>query len=122
MKLRRGEGGASCCERCDLSRDENVVEALGQVASLPDAAGSHPRGCGHPEMRLLPDGIFHCPSCGTEATPTGAAGRTGPLSRPRASPNDGLKRWEVPFDRLRFYQGYRAGREALLSETASPAG
>lgn len=28
--------------------------------------------CGHPEMRRLPDGVFHCPACGSEVLPIGA--------------------------------------------------
>ena len=36
---------------------------------LPDALGTHPCECGHPEMRVLPDGVFHCPACGAEVLP-----------------------------------------------------
>jgi rRNA maturation endonuclease Nob1 len=25
--------------------------------------------CHHSEMRLLPDGVFHCPACGSEVLP-----------------------------------------------------
>ena len=25
--------------------------------------------CGHPEMRELPDGVYHCPACGSEVLP-----------------------------------------------------
>jgi len=25
--------------------------------------------CHHPEMRLLPDGVFHCPACRSEVQP-----------------------------------------------------
>ena len=25
--------------------------------------------CGHPEMCRLPDGVFHCPACGSEVLP-----------------------------------------------------
>jgi ribosomal protein L37AE/L43A len=72
-ELRHGESGAFCCERCDLSWGEDVTEALRQIASLPDASGSHPcEECGHPEMRHLPDGVFHCPSCGSEVLPMSA--------------------------------------------------
>jgi DNA-directed RNA polymerase subunit RPC12/RpoP len=31
--------------------------------------GSHACECGHPEMRHLPDGVFQCPSCGSEVFP-----------------------------------------------------
>ncbi len=84
-ELRHGEGGESCCERCGLSWGEDVTEALRQIASLPDAAGSHPCECGHPEMRHLPDGVFHCPSCRSEVLPVAATGidtqAQGPWSR-----------------------------------------
>jgi hypothetical protein len=36
------------------------------IIGLPDAVGSHACECGHHEMRLLPDGVFHCPACGSE--------------------------------------------------------
>jgi hypothetical protein len=42
---------------------------LEQIIALPDALGRHACECGHPEMRLLPDGAFHCPACGAEAFP-----------------------------------------------------
>ena len=28
------------------------------------------RECGHPEMRTLPDGVYHCPACRSEVLPT----------------------------------------------------
>ncbi|HEX2183234.1 MAG TPA: hypothetical protein VHH10_13200 [Rubrobacteraceae bacterium] len=31
--------------------------------------GYHACECGHPGMRLLPDGVFHCPACGSEVLP-----------------------------------------------------
>lgn len=132
-ELRHGEGGMACCERCDLSWDEAVTETLRQIASLPDAAGDHPCECGHPEMRHLPDGVRHCPSCGAEILPIAV----GPKARCNAyrsgwahglfgraesfASNAELGRWEDPIDRLRFYQGCREGREALRSASAGPA-
>jgi ribosomal protein L37AE/L43A len=135
-ELRHGEEGVSLCERCDLTWGETVTEALRQIASLPDAAGSHPCECGHPEMRHLPDGVFHCPSCGTEVLPIATDSKAEAGSDAYRSgwayglfgkaesftSNDELERWEDPLDRLHFYQGCRAGREALRSECVSPAG
>jgi hypothetical protein len=46
-----------------------MLEALREIAALPDSLGSHACECGHPEMRLLPDGVFHCPACGCEVLP-----------------------------------------------------
>ena len=44
-----------------------LLETLRQISALPDALGSHAcEECAHPQMRLLPDGTYHCPSCGSE--------------------------------------------------------
>lgn len=135
-ELRHDEGGAACCKRCDRAWGEDVTEALKQIASLPDAAGSRPCECGHPEMRRLPDGVFHCPSCGSEVRPIVADPKAKAASDAYRSgwayglfgkaesfaSNDELGRWEDPLERLRFYRGCRAGREALGSGVARQAG
>ena len=104
------------------------MRTLEQIASLPDALGKHACECGHPEMRLLPDNVYRCPACGSEVLPLTAGnvswinpgrseayrqgwldGRYGgpePLTESRL-----LARWEG-HDRLDFYRGRRAGREA----------
>ena len=46
-----------------------MLLTLEQIIALPDAWGKHACECGHPEMRRLPDGMFHCPSCGAEVFP-----------------------------------------------------
>ncbi len=46
-----------------------MLRTMEQIIALPDALGTHACECGHPEMRLLPDGTFHCPSCGSEVLP-----------------------------------------------------
>ena len=132
-ELRHGESGVFCCERCALSWGEDVTEALRRIVSLPDALGSHPCECGHPEMRRLPDGVFRCPSCASEVLPIVADPKAGSDAYQSGwayglfgkaesfANNDELKRWDDPFDRLRFYQGCRAGREALGSELVSSA-
>jgi hypothetical protein len=78
-------------------------------------------------MRLLPDGVYRCPACGSEVLPVSAAnvswieperseayrqgwldgryGKPQPLTESRL-----LTRWEGQ-DRLDFYRGHRAGRE-----------
>ena len=33
------------------------------------AVGAHACECGHPKMRCLPDGVYHCPACGSEVLP-----------------------------------------------------
>jgi len=57
------------CAYCDLSVEGEVFRTLEQIAALPDALGAHVCECGHPEMRRLPDGVFHCPACGSEVLP-----------------------------------------------------
>jgi ribosomal protein L37AE/L43A len=57
------------CAYCDLSVEGEVLRTLEQIAALPDALGAHVCECGHPEMRRLPDGVFHCPACGSEVLP-----------------------------------------------------
>ena len=46
-----------------------MLLTLEQIIALPDALGKHTCECGRPEMRRLPDGTFHCPSCGAEVSP-----------------------------------------------------
>ena len=57
------------CDSCGFSVEDAMFRTLEQIAALPDALGAHPCECGHPEMRHLPDGVFHCPSCGSEVLP-----------------------------------------------------
>ena len=62
------------CAVCGYAPNRGVLEALWQIIFLPDALGSHAcEECGHPEMRRLPDGVSHCPACGSEVLPTGGA-------------------------------------------------
>ena len=59
------------CSSCGYAPGRSVLEALRQIISLPDALGRHAcEECGHPEMRCLPDGVAHCPGCGSEVLPT----------------------------------------------------
>jgi hypothetical protein len=63
-------GGVSArCDSCARTVEGAVLEILGQIAALPDALGRHACECGHPEMRRLPDGTYHCPACGSEVIP-----------------------------------------------------
>jgi len=54
------------CDRCKCAFDNAIVETLKQIVALPKALGKHRCDCGHPEMRRLPDGVFHCPACRSE--------------------------------------------------------
>jgi hypothetical protein len=66
-----GHNNGIQCSLCGYAPSHSVLEALQQIISLPDALGSHAcEECGHPEMRRLPDGVSHCPGCGSEVLPT----------------------------------------------------
>jgi ribosomal protein L37AE/L43A len=59
------------CQSCQGLLSGALLETLRQISALPDALGSHAcEECAHPEMRCLPDGILHCPGCGSEVLPT----------------------------------------------------
>jgi hypothetical protein len=58
--------------RCGYFLGTAMLFTLEQVIALPEALGPHTCECGHPEMRRLPDGAFHCPSCGSEVLPVEA--------------------------------------------------
>jgi hypothetical protein len=62
--------GFARCASCALSVGGAIFRTLEQIAALPDALGRHACECDHPEMRRLPDGVFHCPACGSEVLPT----------------------------------------------------
>lgn len=61
--------GSARCRSCGLPLLGSTLESLRDIIGLPDALGAHPCDCGHPEMRELPDGVFHCPACGSEVLP-----------------------------------------------------
>ena len=64
--------GFARCGSCGLPLLGTVLETLREIVGLPDALGTHPCECGHPEMRELPGGVFHCPACRSEVMPIGA--------------------------------------------------
>ena len=61
--------GFAPCGSCGLPLLGSALEILRDIVSLPDTLGAHPCECGHPEMQRLPDGVFHCPACGSEVLP-----------------------------------------------------
>ena len=63
------DGECACCSSCECIVGAATLLTLEQIIALPDALGRHACECGHPEMRLLPDGAFHCPACGAEVFP-----------------------------------------------------
>jgi ribosomal protein L37AE/L43A len=118
------------CESCGGRLSGAMLETLRRICALPDALGSHAcEECGHPEMRHLPDGTYHCPACGSEVFPVDAsltplkpdeygeaywAGWLDGRFEERGSfvDNPNLAKWENPSDRLDYYRGHRAGSEA----------
>ena len=114
------------CGSCGRVVDREIFSSIEQIVALPDALGRHACECGHPEMRRLPDGVFHCPSCGSEVLPIEAdlsfpneayqAGwMDGHLERIESmSANKGLAVWRDAHERLEYYRGHRAGSKARL--------
>ena len=70
------------CDSCGCGFGRAVLLTLAQIVVLPEALGKHAcEECHHPQMRLLPDGVFHCPACGAEVLPLiSRALRVGALS------------------------------------------
>jgi hypothetical protein len=61
--------GFTRCASCRLPLLGTALDTLVEVVSLPDALGAHACECGRPEMRVLPDGVFHRPACGAAVLP-----------------------------------------------------
>jgi ribosomal protein L37AE/L43A len=68
-RIRFVDPSAAHCKRCGCTLNDDILGELRRITSLPETLGRHPCECGHPEMRPLPDGIFHCPACGSEVLP-----------------------------------------------------
>ena len=83
------------CDSCSGFLSGAMLQTLRQVVVLPDAIGTHACECGHPEMRCLPDGVFHCLACGSEVLPldppSALSGQTATAKRagPRNSTSEG---------------------------------
>jgi ribosomal protein L37AE/L43A len=118
------------CNSCAGSLSGAMLAALRQIVVLPDALGRHAcEECGHPEMRRLPDGTFHCPACRSEVVPIDDAALTPVQADEHAEAywagwvdgrfgergsfvdNPNLARWGDRSERLAYYQGHRAGSE-----------
>jgi hypothetical protein len=84
-ELRPVDHDSARCASCNSLVHGWTLELLRQVATLPDALGRHACECGHPEMRHLPDGVFHCPACGSEVLPLHAPRGTNTFCRNRSS-------------------------------------
>jgi uncharacterized Zn finger protein (UPF0148 family) len=85
--------GSTRCGSCGALLGRVMLEALEQIAALPDALGTRACECGHPEMRRLPGEIYHCPACGLEVLPFEAAPLAwGPEGRRRTNREAILRR------------------------------
>src|SRR5688572_6806404 len=81
-KLKPSGQDSARCACCASPVSGAMLGALRQIVALPDALGSHAcEECGHPQMRLLLDGTYHCPSCGSEVVPLEAASTEPPSPR-----------------------------------------
>jgi ribosomal protein L37AE/L43A len=65
----QGSNPLAVCDTCCCALESVILKTLGQIVVLPTALGKHACECGHPEMRRLPDGVFHCPACNAEVLP-----------------------------------------------------
>ena len=72
-RLRSFVNDSMRCGSCGGHLSGAILKALRQITDLPDVLGAHPCECGHPEMRRLPDGTYHCPACGSEVLTVAAS-------------------------------------------------
>jgi len=94
-----GHDGVQCMA-CGNSPRRGVPGTLRQITTLADALGSHGYvECGHPERRLLRDGVSHRRRCGSEVLPTRSTCSTQVIGTSR--------------DRRQFGGGYRDAPPAL---------
>ncbi len=87
-----------------------IADGLCQVAALPDALGGHACECSHPEMRRLPEGVVHCPACGSEVLPLNVAPLTARGSK-TAARKTGYREMEAEDD---LQQASQAPREVRV--------
>ena len=96
---RTGSNSARCIS-CGKVLGRWILETLRGLLALPESLGAHACECGHPEMRRLPDMVFHCPACGSEILPQ-HTGRHGQGLRALADVAEYVQRQHgVPAERL----------------------
>jgi hypothetical protein len=131
--LRSSDEDSMRCRSCGGLLSGALLETLRQISALPDALGSYAcEECAHPRMHL-PDGTFHCPSCGSEVVALEASGEPTPEEyRSEAyrcgwidgrfagvgcfTCNPNLRKWQEANERLEYYRGHRAGGEARKAD------
>jgi len=116
------------CPACGRSPYEWALKTLNEIASLPDAKGTHAcEECAHPQMRRLPDETFWCPACGQEILSLEATLAHWEFRQESETYKQGwldgyllgeagyfssstqLVKWETAHERLDYYRGHRAG-------------
>jgi hypothetical protein len=65
-ELRLWDPELAGCDSRGGTVGRTIFRTLEQIVALPEVLGGHACECGHPEMRYLPDGVFHCPACGSK--------------------------------------------------------
>jgi hypothetical protein len=75
-RLRSAGNGSDRCGSCAVLVNGAMLETVRQITTLPESFGNHACECGHPEIRRLPDGTYHCPSCGSEVLPVMASAKS----------------------------------------------
>lgn len=132
------DGDVVRCRFCGRSTRWELFDYLRKLVAMPSAPGLHPCECGHPEMRLLPDGVYWCPSCGSEVLPVRdnvTFPRAGKRNRAywdgwidgrfresgSMAQNSRIARWENPQERLDYYRGHREGHAARAQGESFPA-
>ena len=134
--LRPLGGDSAKCGECGCLIGGSILATLKGIDQLPEAFGNHACECGHPEMRQLPDGVFRCPACGSEVLPVNSPANPWRYARSEAywcGWIDGrfhdtrdfthdwrLSEWQAAPDRLDYYRGHRAGREARIARKRGP--
>ena len=54
---------SSHCDSCGGFLSGTILEVLREIAALPNHTRDHPPECGHPQMRLFPNGVVYCLVC-----------------------------------------------------------
>ena len=55
------------CFRCGFSVDGQMLDILLEIIYVAVAIGRHAcQECEHPQMKLLPGAVLHCPACRSE--------------------------------------------------------